>query len=132
MIDFFCRTWLSAPGEVGAAVKIALTSGYKHIDCAACYGNEREIGVAFKEYFASPGASKREDVYVVSKLWVKNFSTVRESCQKTMKDLQLDYLDLYLIHLPFEVEPNHPTVCPDAATGAGQIGYSVERINVST
>jgi len=111
-------------------VNIALTAGYKHIDCATCYGNEPEVGKAFKEYFSSPGASKREEIYIVSKLWVKDFSKVREGCQKTLKDLQLDYLDLYLIHLPFEVENSLGTVCPDPATGVGLIGYKEERINV--
>lgn len=122
------RTWLSAQGEVGNAIKIALNAGYKHIDCASAYCNEEEAGQAFSEYFAQPGAAKREDIFIVSKLWVKDFKCVKEACKKTLKDLQLEYLDLYLIHLPFEVDHSIPGVVPEA--GVGLIGYSPERINV--
>ena len=122
------RTWLSPQGEVGAAIKIALNAGYKHIDCASAYCNEVEAGQAFSEYFAQPGAAKREDIFIVSKLWVKDFKRVKEACKKTLKELQLGYLDLYLIHLPYEVDQNISTVVPQG--GVGLIGYSPERINV--
>jgi alcohol dehydrogenase (NADP+) len=124
---FGLGTWLSNPGEVGAAVKVALQEGYKHIDCASAYGNEAEIGQAFTDYFASPGAAKREDIFVTSKLWVKSFSHVKEHCKKTLKDLQLKYLDLYLIHLPYEVDSNIEGVVPQ--NGVGLLGYDPNRIN---
>ena len=63
-----CRTWLSPKGKAGAAVKYALENGYKHIDCAHIYMNEGEIGDNFSEVFKA-GVVKREDVYIVSKLW---------------------------------------------------------------
>lgn len=94
-------TWKSDKGKVGEAVKIALNNGYRHVDCAATYGNEAEIGNAFNEIFKE-GKIKREDVWVTSKLW--NDSHRKEhvipALKQTLKDLQLDYLDLYLMHWP--------------------------------
>lgn len=121
------RTWLSEPGEVGQGVKIALETGYRHIDCAHVYGNEAEVGEAFKAAFEA-GTVKREEVFVTSKLWVKNFGNVKESCQTTLKNLCLDYLDLYLIHLPYEVES---TLKGPVVNGVGLIGYDAQRIIVS-
>lgn len=93
-------TWASAPGKVGAAVSYALeTVGYKHIDCAKIYGNEPEIGTAFQKTF-SAGKIKRPDVFITSKLWnnAHNPNVVEATCRATLKDLQLEYLDLYLMH----------------------------------
>lgn len=67
-------TWKAKPGEVGAAVKAALAAGYRHIDCAAVYGNEKEVGEVFKSVFrAADGSDElripREEVFITSKLW---------------------------------------------------------------
>ncbi|MEK7583503.1 MAG: aldo/keto reductase [Patescibacteria group bacterium] len=108
-------TWKSKPEEAGKAVEYALReAGYNHIDCAAIYRNEPEIGAAFGSVFGS-GARKREDVFITSKLWNTEHARdhVRAACEKTLRDLKLDYLDLYLMHWgiaipPFDGEPNNP------------------------
>ncbi|XP_028416181.1 aldose reductase-related protein 1-like [Dendronephthya gigantea] len=93
------KTWKSKPGEVGAAVKAAIRAGYKHIDCAHLYGNEAEVGQALTEVLKELGL-KREDIFITSKLWSNGHEDVLASCQTTMKNLQLEYLDLYLVHHP--------------------------------
>ena len=94
-------SWLSKPTEVYDAVIEAVKSGYRHIDCAYIYKNEKEIGEALQFVF-SEGIAKREELFITSKLW-NNFHApeqVEPAIAKSLKDLQLEYLDLYLIHWP--------------------------------
>jgi diketogulonate reductase-like aldo/keto reductase len=82
-------------------VKGAAEVGYRHFDCASVYGNEAEIGAAFEAILRS--GVKREELWITSKLWndMHGEEDVVASCRKSLKDLRLDYLDLYLVHWPF-------------------------------
>ena len=95
-------TWLSKPHEVANAVDIALRAGYKSIDCAQIYGNESEVGEGIKKSGVS-----RKDFFLTSKLWNNAHSPkyVEPALNKTLKDLGVDYLDLYLMHWPVSFKP---------------------------
>jgi alcohol dehydrogenase (NADP+) len=94
-------TWKSGPGEVYKAVREAIKAGYTHIDCAWIYQNETEIGKAFQDAFID-GDVTREELFVTSKLWNSFHAPedVEIALQQSLTALQLDYLDLYIIHWP--------------------------------
>ncbi|MDR2629307.1 MAG: aldo/keto reductase [Spirochaetaceae bacterium] len=93
------------PKDVAESVKTAVSLGYRQLDCARAYGNEKEIGAAINEILASR-LIKREELHITSKIWNDRHKEgeVLISCAETLRDLKLNYLDLYLIHWPF---PNH-------------------------
>lgn len=95
-------------GEVAAAVEGAAAVGYRHFDCASVYGNEHEIGYALQQVRSHVA---REQMWITSKLWNDKHSEndVIPSCKRSVADLRLSYLDVYLVHWPF---PNyHPPGC---------------------
>ncbi|XP_033751241.1 1,5-anhydro-D-fructose reductase-like isoform X2 [Pecten maximus] len=91
--------------EVISAVKVGVRAGYRHLDCAAIYRNERAVGHAIKELIIED-TIKREDLFVTSKLWntCHRPDLVRSSLKKSLYDLGLTYLDLYLIHWPMGLQ----------------------------
>jgi diketogulonate reductase-like aldo/keto reductase len=105
--------------QVAEAVKGAAAVGYRHFDCASVYGNEPEVGAAFDAVEHS--GIKREDLWITSKLWNDRHSDVIASCRKSLADLRLEYLDLYLVHWPF---PNfHPPHCDVTSRSADAKPY---------
>ena len=94
-------TWKSEPDEVYSAVRSAIEVGYRHIDCAAIYQNEEEVGRALTDAFRA-GDATREGMWITSKLWNDSHAPehVRPALETSLRKLQLDYLDLYLIHWP--------------------------------
>ena len=92
-----------SPEEVSNAVAGAIRCGYRMFDCAACYGNEDQIGKVFKDAF-DEGVVERKDLYIMTKVWNDMHRRVEESCRKSIADLQCDYIDMFFIHWPF---PNY-------------------------
>ncbi len=99
-------TLIPDPIATKNATKAALEAGFRGLDTAERYGTEKEVGEAMKEVFAA-GKIKREDVFVATKLWNTNHrpERVKPAFEASLKKLQLDYLDLYLIHTPFAFQP---------------------------
>lgn len=93
-------TWQSDGASCQAAVATALKVGYRLVDCAHLYGNEREVGNALREAFE--GGLEREKVFVASKLWftTRGSKRVIEAAKTSLNHLRLTYLDLYLLHWP--------------------------------
>ncbi|KAH8388450.1 hypothetical protein KR093_006569, partial [Drosophila rubida] len=100
-------TWQASDEEIETAVDAALEAGYRHIDTAPRYGNEQAIGKVLKRWLDA-GKVKREELFIVTKLPViaNSPSDVDPIIRKSLADLQLDYVDMFLIHTPFTVVTN--------------------------
>jgi len=104
-------TWQSKPDVVKHAVKVALQSGYRHIDCAWIYGNEKEVGEAIRE-----SNIPRSELFITTKLWNNSHrpEEVLPALETSLKNLGLDYVDLYLIHWPLAFKSGPDAVARDS------------------
>src|SRR5215469_8238547 len=99
-------TLIPDPVATKNATKAALEAGFRALDTAERYKTEKEVGDAMREVF-NAGIIKRKDVFVATKLWNTNHrpERVKPAFEASLKKLQLDYVDLYLIHTPFAFQP---------------------------
>lgn len=109
--------------DVSEAAAGAIRCGYRLFDCAACYGNEAQIGTVFQEAFQEK-AVERKDLFIMSKVWNDMHRDVARACKKSISDLACDYLDMYFIHWPF---PNyHAPGCDGDARNPESRRFSVD------
>ncbi len=109
--------------EVAEAVAGAVRAGYRLFDCAACYGNEAQIGQVFQAAF-DEGVVERKDLYIMTKVWNDMHRDVETACRKSIADLRCGYVDMYFIHWPF---PNyHAPHCDVDARNPDSKPFSVE------
>ena len=99
-------TLIPDPLATRTATRAALEAGFRVIDTAERYRTERQVGEAMQQVFEG-GRIKRQDVFVITKLWNTNHrpERVKPACEASLKKLQLDFIDLYLIHTPFAFQP---------------------------
>ena len=99
-------TLIPDPIATRTATRAALEAGFRQLDAAERYRNEKEVGEAMQEVFTA-GKIKREDVFIATKLWNNNHrpERVKPAFEASLRKLQLDYVDLYLIHTPFAFQP---------------------------
>ena len=99
-------TLIADPIATRNATKAALEAGFRELDTAERYRTEKEVGEAMQEVFKA-GKTKRQDVFIATKLWNNNHrpERVKPAFEASLKKLQLDYVDLYLIHTPFAFRP---------------------------
>ncbi|XP_076318511.1 aldo-keto reductase family 1 member B1-like isoform X4 [Tachypleus tridentatus] len=123
-------TWQVKAGELEAAVETAIEYGYRHIDTAWFYTNEKDIGNVLKRVFDA-GKLKREDIFVVSKLPNEGHhrDKVLHYLQESLDDLQLSYVDLYLVHFPISVVPTDGDAFYPKKDGKPVIDYEADLVD---
>ncbi len=109
-------TLIPDPVATRTATKAALEAGFRQLDASERYRNEKEVGEAMQEVFKA-GRIKREEVFIATKLWNNNHrpERVKPAFEASLRRLQLDYVDLYLIHTPFAFQPGDEQDPRDAA-----------------
>lgn len=126
---FALGTWKSPNDDVVTeSVRYAIEeAGYRHIDCAAVYENEKSVGVALHDVL-SRNVVKREELWITSKLWNQKHHAedVEAACRKTLEDLQIDYLDLYLIHWPIPFQKDDSNLFPRNEDGSVPVDNTVD------
>jgi len=111
-------TWHHGPREeIDAALRFSLENGYRHIDCAKIYLNEKEVGQVFNDYIGKSIA--REDLFIIGKLWGTDHHPdhVEAACRRSLADLNIEYFDSYLIHWPSAFPKHGEEMWPKDAQG---------------
>ncbi|TDZ19843.1 D/L-glyceraldehyde reductase [Colletotrichum orbiculare MAFF 240422] len=124
-------TWQSSPGEVSVGIFEALKAGYRHLDLAKIYQNQPEVAEGLKKAFAEIPGLKREDIFITSKLWNNNHrpENVEAALDETLKELGLDYLDLYLIHWPVAFKKKGDELFPKANDNEVELDQEVSLVD---
>ncbi|KAJ7935374.1 NADP-dependent oxidoreductase domain-containing protein [Mycena leptocephala] len=124
-------TWMSKPKEVENAVEIAVRNGYRHLDLAMIYENQDEVGAALKKVI--PSVVKREELFITSKCWnsAHQPAEVEKELDETLKQLGIDYVDLYLVHWPVAFVPGNG-LYPPHPTIEGEVALDLETSLVDT
>jgi diketogulonate reductase-like aldo/keto reductase len=114
-------TLIADPTATKIATKAALEAGFRQLDASERYRNEKEVGEAMQEVFRA-GRIKRQDVFIATKLWNNNHrpERVKPAFEASLEKLQLDYVDLYLIHTPFAFQPGDEQ---DPRDASGNVVY---------
>jgi diketogulonate reductase-like aldo/keto reductase len=130
-------TLIPDPFATKQATKAALEAGFRHLDCAERYRNEAVVGEAMQEVFKA-GGIQREDVFVTTKLWNNNHrpERVQPAFEASLRRLQIDYVDCYLIHTPFAFQPgdeqeprdDHGQVIYDPGVTLVETWHAMERL----
>src|SRR5579871_1773393 len=123
-------TLIPDPVATRTATKAALEVGFRQLDAAERYRNEKEVGEAIQEVFKA-GKIRREEVFIATKLWNNNHrpERVKPAFEASLKKLQVDYVDLYLIHTPFAFQPGDDQ---DPRDASGNVIYDKETTLLDT